>query len=438
MSFEKCPVCATPVSALDAKCPKCKAILIKEKTESHVNKELDASNTKQQELYEEVKKQNGKQTASKPTFGDAIRTCFSKYATFHGRARRSEFWYWVLFNGVVSVFLGILPLFGRILCGIWSLVVLLPSLAVLVRRFHDIGKSGSSLLGYLLAVSIFIIFIVVISVEDTEWFRIGVVPCLFVLIPISKLIVNLVRDSESKDNRYGKASEFLDKINVSSTQKKETSVNKDSTDVDNNCTTTIIHSSSTNLIDEDNTTIDSKNTQQKILQSIYEELKKQNEKQEVPSSPTLGSSIRTCFSKYATFHGRARRSEFWYWVLFNLIISIGLGIISLVGGAWVSLLWNLIVFLPNLAVWVRRLHDIGKSGWSIVFDICFLVFSFYVVWDFFIMEPLFGTTKLPRPILPIVLIGSPVIILSMFINLVTNSERCENRYGKSPKYPNKN
>ena len=75
------------------------------------------------------------------SFGEAIKSVFSKYATFSGRARRSEFWYFVLFNFLVSFVLGLIP-FLSLVSGLWALAVLIPSLAVTVRRFHDIGKSG--------------------------------------------------------------------------------------------------------------------------------------------------------------------------------------------------------------------------------------------------------------------------------------------------------
>ena len=72
------------------------------------------------------------------SFGEAIKSVFSKYATFSGRARRSEFWYFFLFNVLVSLVLSIIP-FLSILSFIWALGVLVPTLAVTVRRFHDIG-----------------------------------------------------------------------------------------------------------------------------------------------------------------------------------------------------------------------------------------------------------------------------------------------------------
>ena len=89
-------------------------------------------------------------------WGTAIKTVFSKYATFAGVASRSEYWYWVLFRTVVSLGLIVLQsifspdrynpspvgaLFSFILM-IFALGTLLPSLAVLVRRFHDAGFSG--------------------------------------------------------------------------------------------------------------------------------------------------------------------------------------------------------------------------------------------------------------------------------------------------------
>ena len=77
---------------------------------------------------------------------------------------------------------------------------------------------------------------------------------------------------------------------------------------------------------------------------------------------TFGESIRTCFSKYATFTGCASRSEYWWFFLFNFLASIGCGMIS----DTVSGLFSLAVLLPSLAVGVRRLHDIDKSGWFLL------------------------------------------------------------------------
>jgi len=70
--------------------------------------------------------------------------------------------------------------------------------------------------------------------------------------------------------------------------------------------------------------------------------------------------------KYLDFSGRAGKSEFWYFVLGNFIISFVLGLIKFGDVAWLSSIYSLAVLLPSLAVSVRRLQDIGK-GWPNLF-----------------------------------------------------------------------
>ena len=74
---------------------------------------------------------------------------------------------------------------------------------------------------------------------------------------------------------------------------------------------------------------------------------------------TFVESIKHCLKQYATFSGRASRSEFWWFVLFQLLVTAGGQLISQVLGGLLSLA----LLLPILAVTARRLHDIGKSGW---------------------------------------------------------------------------
>jgi len=75
-------------------------------------------------------------------------------------------------------------------------------------------------------------------------------------------------------------------------------------------------------------------------------------------------AIKSVFSQYVGFKGRARRSEYWYFFLFNFIVALVLGIIGqVIGNTILSTLWSLAVILPGIAVGIRRLHDIGKSGW---------------------------------------------------------------------------
>lgn len=80
---------------------------------------------------------------------------------------------------------------------------------------------------------------------------------------------------------------------------------------------------------------------------------------------------KVVFENYANFSGRARRSEYWYYTLASVIISIILSTLDKVtnltfgfaDSGILSSIYSLLVFLPGLGVMVRRLHDVGKSGW---------------------------------------------------------------------------
>ncbi len=74
---------------------------------------------------------------------------------------------------------------------------------------------------------------------------------------------------------------------------------------------------------------------------------------------TFTESVKTCFTKYADFKGKASRPEFWWWALFNLIAGICLSIINQ-RLAWA---FSFATLLPYVAVTTRRLHDVDKSGW---------------------------------------------------------------------------
>ncbi len=78
----------------------------------------------------------------------------------------------------------------------------------------------------------------------------------------------------------------------------------------------------------------------------------------------FGEAVSSGLSKYATFSGRARRSEYWFFALFNFLVGVAAGILDAVIG--ITLLYPLAalaLLLPGLAVAVRRLHDTGRSGW---------------------------------------------------------------------------
>ena len=88
---------------------------------------------------------------------------------------------------------------------------------------------------------------------------------------------------------------------------------------------------------------------------------------------SIGQAVSSVLSKYATFSGRARRSEYWWWYVFITVIGIIATVIdraagltfgdAAYAGGWVSGIAGLLLFLPTFAVFVRRLHDTGRSGW---------------------------------------------------------------------------
>lgn len=73
----------------------------------------------------------------------------------------------------------------------------------------------------------------------------------------------------------------------------------------------------------------------------------------------IQKAVKTCFKKYVDFNGRAARPEFWWFVLFQIVVSAVLGIVS----QQLQGLAGLVMLLPGLAVGARRLHDINKSAW---------------------------------------------------------------------------
>jgi uncharacterized membrane protein YhaH (DUF805 family) len=111
--------------------------------------------------------------------------------------------------------------------------------------------------------------------------------------------------------------------------------------------------------------------------------------------------VERVFNKYAEFTGRARRAEYWYFYLFNLICTIIINIIAKIIGdhhtILNTILW-LITIVPSLAVAVRRLHDTNKSGW----------------WMLIILIPIIGWIW--------------IIVL-----LATDSTPGANKYGPNPK-----
>lgn len=78
------------------------------------------------------------------------------------------------------------------------------------------------------------------------------------------------------------------------------------------------------------------------------------------------TAVKHVFNNYANFNGRASRSEFWYWVLFVVLVGVFLDI---VGIELLSIVFALGTLVPYFAVAARRLHDIDKSGWWLLLSL---------------------------------------------------------------------
>jgi uncharacterized membrane protein YhaH (DUF805 family) len=130
--------------------------------------------------------------------------CLKNYANFEGRARRKEFWSFVLFSALFGIVLWTfdktsfsVPVFSSI----YSVLTLLPSLAVTVRRLHDTGKSGWCYPPWLIFVAFFYVFGVVLL---TELNGAGALFC-FALVVAGCVVflVVMAREGDAGQNRYG-------------------------------------------------------------------------------------------------------------------------------------------------------------------------------------------------------------------------------------------
>lgn len=179
----------------------------------------------------------------------------------------------------------------------------------------------------------------------------------------------------------------------------------------------------------------------------------------VTASPMMDpvTAVKTCFKKYFDFKGRARRSEFWWFVLFVVIVSSVLsffGMLSPIVG-YVSMAFGLAVFIPELAVLCRRLHDTGRSGWWVVL-MAILLAGYYGPFAMLIgsnMDAMVSSTNMSdmmemaremansiqaspglATIMMLCILGSIIMAIIMIIFTVKDSHWGKNKYGPSPKY----
>lgn len=229
--------------------------------------------------------------------------CLKKYACFKGRARRKEYWGYILFssifNIIISLFLALMmsitsELFYENINRIYEVFIwiqLVPTFAVTTRRLHDVDKNGLYNLLY--------------------------------VIPLGFLIIFLMcsRDSDLDENDYGQC------------PKK---------DFQKNCPT---------------------------------------EEVQIKENLTLFGYFLKCWKKYACFKGRARKQEFWGYILFlfilNVLIFNALVIIDNIASGYYEDYINMVYegllilqILPTLAVTTRRLHDIDNNA---VYNLLYIV-----------------------------------------------------------------
>ena len=148
-------------------------------------------------------------------------------------------------------------------------------------------------------------------------------------------------------------------------------------------------------------------------------------------------AIGTCFRKYATFSGRAQRSEFWWWYLFSFLGGI---IFSLLDAALFGMgpfiasqpfnishsfgvlgtIFSLITWLPDIAVTARRLHDIDKSGWWQIIGLPIIAILIFAVISY----------------MPIIIGIAVVVLFAIAIILIvwyaTKGTEGDNRFGADP------
>ena len=254
-------------------------------------------------------------------FVGAIKLGFQRYFDFRGKSTPAEFWPWVLFGFLVSAVLTLSGSYYYDLTGTSALIydvtgtsdlglilvlfafvtVGIPGLAVTVRRLHDINKSGWWLLLGLLS---WLIIPLIILYPAPGAFLVDPirhphVVWLWLIIPLIILVVWLMSPRYDEANRQGPGA----------------------------------------------------GESQTMISFI--------------------GAIKLGFKRYFEFSGRSTRAEYWWWVLFAFLAAVVLTIVDNIlgtngevsGTGVITGLWGLATLIPGLAVTVRRLHDINKSGW---------------------------------------------------------------------------
>ena len=165
-------------------------------------------------------------------------------------------------------------------------------------------------------------------------------------------------------------------------------------------------------------------------------------------------AVKTCLKKYFDFKGRARRSEYWWFVLFAAIVSsvFNYGGLLIPFLSFVGMFCSLLLMIPLFAVMTRRLHDTGRSGWWVVLLAIFYLAALvtmaillapygsqlFETTDTMVQAEMMADAVQSSPGVATVLTGSSLLgfllLIVVFIFTLLDSKWGENKYGPSPKY----
>ena len=168
----------------------------------------------------------------------------------------------------------------------------------------------------------------------------------------------------------------------------------------------------------------------------------------------FGQAVKTCFKKFFDLKGRARRSEYWWFFLFCMVVS---WVFNIFGGfvpwlSYIGLLISMILLIPSCTVQTRRLHDTGRSGWWVVVQIllmlgvygslCAMLLPYadkmmYLTGNMEIINVLMDAMEESPVAVAVMGISSLLLLIITIIIIVfsvIDSHYNENKYGPSPKY----
>ncbi|MBR5169186.1 MAG: DUF805 domain-containing protein [Muribaculaceae bacterium] len=176
----------------------------------------------------------------------------------------------------------------------------------------------------------------------------------------------------------------------------------------------------------------------------------------VKPRPLLGfvEAVKICFSKFFDFKGRARRSEYWWFFLFCMLVS---WVFNLLGSIWpalsiICLLVSIVLLIPSCSVQTRRLHDTGRSGWWVVVQILLMLTAYGSLCAMLIphadkvmvltdnmemmnlMMDAFEQSPTAVAVMGISLVLLTIVTIILIVFSVKDSHWNENKYGPSPKY----